>query len=307
MKDSHHNEDKTHSEKGEAENEWHDNIIRSTEKITKLSDVYPVPEWKSFLNTVKKKERIIVIGSVDSGKTSFCRYVISHFESPAVLDFDPGQQNLFLPSTVSAKFGKRFLKFFIGKFSPRGAENLVLVALKLFLRELEGENPEITVLDTSGYVKDDRAVFLKLAKCLIFNPTKVVILKTPSPENHSYIEKIKKVLSLFFEVYELPSSEHSRSISREERDEIRTRRLQMYFSESEDIELKKEGETKPIVNLDLYPPSETGKELIGFFRGGFTEFLGLVQSEDESVIRVRVPKHHKNWDFIIRSGLKVKI
>lgn len=275
------------------------------ESITKARGINIVPEWQKFSEKLTRNERIILIGDIDSGKTTFCNFLKNKFKNTAIFDFDPGQQNLFLPSTVSAKHKNKFMKFFIGRFSPRGAENLILLSLSIFTREMIRRRPNLMILDTSGYVGEDRAVFLKFAKCLIFNPTKVVIIRSEKSENLIYIDKIKNVISGYFQVFEIPSSQYTRSITKEEREEIRRKKFQMYFSETDEIEILKSENTK-IINLDFYPQSE-GTELIGFFKNKQTDFLGLVVEENENILKVKVPKHYKNWDFIIRSGLRVKI
>lgn len=277
--------------------------MQSYERISKLEE--PIEhhlEWEKFSQRIKKGERIIVIGETDSGKTSFCYFIKNKFKNTTLLDLDPGQQNLFLPSCTSAKNDRKFLKFFIGNFSPRGAEIMVILGLKIFIQKMMLKN-YISLLDTSGYVSDDRALILKFSKCLIFNPTKVVILKKDHEQNSGGIQKIKNFLSKYFHTLELPSHEKTKLIPKEKREEIRNERIKLYFQNSEEIDLDKEREL--IINLGR---SEIpGTEVVGFFKDRTTVFLGLIKSEDERTIRVLVPKHYKNWDFIIRSGLKLKI
>lgn len=283
--------------------------MQTYESISKLEEtIEPHVEWERFSKRIKKGERIITIGGTDSGKTSFCYFISKKFKNIAFFDLDPGQQTLFLPSCISAKNNSKFLKFFIGKLSPRGAETMVLVGLKTFIQEiLYPSKPYLAILDTSGYISDDRALILKFSKCLIFNPTKVVILRKENEQNKE-LQKIKNLLSKYFQTVELPSHNKSKTIPKEKREEIRNQKIKLYFLDAEEIEINKEREL--VINLGYFrseKDKDDGAEVIGFFKGRNTTFLGLINQENENMMKVLVPKYHKNWDFIIRSGLKFKI
>lgn len=280
--------------------------MKDYKSISKLEEqIQPHTEWEKLSEKIHKGERIIVIGEMDSGKTSFCHFICNKFRNVAIFDLDPGQQNLFLPSCISAKLERKFLKFFIGKFSPRGAENMILMGLKIFMEEIfYRSKPSVALIDTSGYVSDDRALLLKFSKCLIFKPTKIVfMIKNESKQ----IQKIKKIISKYFQTIDLPSHDKTKTILKEKREQIRNLKIKSYFENCEETIIK--NQEANIINLDYSSNNDNiqGQEIIGFFKHKLTSFLGLIKQEDEDSIKVIFPKNHKNWDFIIRSGLKIKL
>jgi len=71
-------------------------------------DIIPSPEWESVSEALlNKKGTGIIIGSTDSGKSTFARFLIGKLLmqnlSVCLVDSDIGQSALGLPGTVSMK------------------------------------------------------------------------------------------------------------------------------------------------------------------------------------------------------------
>lgn len=277
--------------------------IRLT-KIGKFPQTPKIPnDWIEVINKIKKKDRVIIVGGVDVGKTSFTIALERKFKNPAVIDLDPGQQRFFIPTCVSAKYKNKILKFFVGSTSPKFSEWLIILALQTFLQRLEKFKPDLFILDTPGFIEGDRAIALKISETIIFRPTKAVVIT----EDKTKTEKLIEVLSKFSEVYILNPSEDARRISPEERAEIRLTKFKNYFSQTKDIIINNGEELKKKV-IDISPKIEDQEitKLIGFFRNGLTEVIGIIKEQSESKMKVAIPEDYewKNWDFAISSTVK---
>jgi polynucleotide 5'-kinase involved in rRNA processing len=267
------------------------------EKIGKFSDIPEVSEdWKKVIERIRERERVLVLGETDSGKTSFCIAVEKLKKNVATVDLDPGQQRFFIPGCVSLKLKGKIFKFFIGSTTPRFSEWMILLAISTFLQKLKGHKGPI-IFDMPGYIKEDRALMLILAKIKLIKPHKIIIFKSPETE------RIKNFSAKFSEIIEINPNEKTRKISPEERARIREEKIKLYFSQYKKISVPK---TK-IINLSYY--NENFQDFLGFFRNWLTEFIGVVLQEDQDNLLVAVPQNFKDkkWDFILKSPMKIKI
>jgi polynucleotide 5'-kinase involved in rRNA processing len=272
-------------------------------KIGKFSQTPKIPKnWAEVIKEIRKKDRVIIVGGVDVGKTSFTIALERKFKNPAVIDLDPGQQRFFIPTCVSAKYKNKILKFFVGSTSPRFSEWLIILALQTFLQRLEKFKPDLFILDTPGFIEGDRAVVLKISETIIFRPTKAVVIT----EDKTKTEKLIEVLSKFSKVYILNPSEDARKISPEERAEIRLTKFKNYFSKTKEIIISKEEQKKKIVDISPKIEDQEVTKLIGFFRNGLTEVVGIIKEQSESEMKIIIPEDYewKNWDFAISSTIK---
>ncbi|MDT7907678.1 MAG: Clp1/GlmU family protein [Candidatus Calescibacterium sp.] len=272
-------------------------------KIGKFSQTPKIPKnWAEVIKEIRKKDRVIIVGGVDVGKTSFTIALERKFKNPAVIDLDPGQQRFFIPTCVSAKYKNKILKFFVGSTSPRFSEWLIILALQTFLQRLEKFKPDLFILDTPGFIEGDRAVVLKISETIIFRPTKAVVIT----EDKTKTEKLIEVLSKFSKVYILDPSEDARKISPEERAEIRLTKFKNYFSKTKEIIIIKEEQKKKIVDISPKIEDQEVTKLIGFFRNGLTEVVGIIKEQSESEMKIIIPEDYewKNWDFAISSTIK---
>jgi polynucleotide 5'-hydroxyl-kinase GRC3/NOL9 len=138
------------------------------------------PSWKEsceeFTNLQTKPVTAMVLGAVDSGKTSFCTYLVNEAlgekRKVAVLDGDLGQSDIGPPSTVSYAFVTRPITdlfslraknaFFIGETSPSKVMDKVITALVSLKKEVLANNAEFVVMNTDGWVDGECAVNYKI-------------------------------------------------------------------------------------------------------------------------------------------------
>jgi polynucleotide 5'-hydroxyl-kinase GRC3/NOL9 len=136
--------------------------------------------WKEACNLVlalaEKPVTVLVMGEVDSGKTSFCTYLankaLKEKRRVAIIDADLGQSDIGPPSTIGYHFLKTPVRdpfllkaenaCFIGTTTPSGALNKVIDELAK-MKDKTLEKPiDLLVINTDGWVQGKEAVQYKL-------------------------------------------------------------------------------------------------------------------------------------------------
>lgn len=153
------------------------------------------PSWiescEELLNFQTKPVTAIVLGTVDSGKTSFCTYLINRILSEnrkvTILDGDLGQSDIGPPCTFAYIFVTRPITdlfnlqaknaFFVGITSPSRAINKVIEGLTSLKKQILGSNPDFVVINTDGWVEGEDAVNYKLQLVGELNPDIIFCLQ----------------------------------------------------------------------------------------------------------------------------------
>jgi polynucleotide 5'-hydroxyl-kinase GRC3/NOL9 len=132
----------------------------------------------------KKLVIVMVLGKIDSGKTSFCTYLINRLISEkqkvAILDGDLGQSDIGPPCTVAYAFAAKpvtdlyWLRaenaFFVGVTSPSEAVNKTITGIALMKAEILGKAADFVVVNTDGWVEGEEAVKYKSRLAEELNP-----------------------------------------------------------------------------------------------------------------------------------------
>jgi polynucleotide 5'-hydroxyl-kinase GRC3/NOL9 len=119
---------------------------------------------------------VMVMGTVDAGKSSLCTYVINKLlhekRKVAVLDGDLGQSDLGPPCSIAYNLVAKPVTdlfnleaknaFFVGATSPSTAVDKVVEGLVLLRREILETNPDFIVINTDGWVKGEDAINYKI-------------------------------------------------------------------------------------------------------------------------------------------------
>ncbi len=140
------------------------------------------PTWQDayiLLKEIQPKPALaIVVGGVDSGKSSFCTYLANRLASErcrvAVLDEDLGQSDIGPPCTVGYSVlstpvtdlftVKPETVLFVGVTSPSGATDKTLQAVETLKNEiLKGARADYIIVNTDGWTTGDEAVLFKLS------------------------------------------------------------------------------------------------------------------------------------------------
>lgn len=118
----------------------------------------------------------LVLGDVDSGKTSFCTYLtnklLSERHKVAILDGDLGQSDIGPPCTVTYAVASKPLTdlfnleaenaYFVGVTSPSKALDKVIDGMALLKEEILRRSPDYIVVNTDGWVDGEDAVNYKI-------------------------------------------------------------------------------------------------------------------------------------------------
>jgi polynucleotide 5'-hydroxyl-kinase GRC3/NOL9 len=126
--------------------------------------------------THKEPTAVLVIGSVDCGKTGFCTFLANlAFEKKtkiAIIDGDMGQSDIGPPGTISLcmfnepvidlfKLRSEELRF-IGVTSPSGKINAVLDAVGYLKQRAVEQSADFIIINTDGWVEGDAAAEYKV-------------------------------------------------------------------------------------------------------------------------------------------------
>jgi len=148
--------------------------------------------WKKACNTTlafgEKPVIVVVMGEVDSGKTSFCTYLANRAlrekRSVAIIDADLGQSDIGPPSTIGfSRLASPISDislltaetvYFIGSTTPAGVSNEVIDKLAKLKDESPTKAMDFLVVNTDGWVLGEEAVQYKLRLVERVSPVAVV-------------------------------------------------------------------------------------------------------------------------------------
>jgi polynucleotide 5'-hydroxyl-kinase GRC3/NOL9 len=139
----------------------------------------------------KKPVVAMVLGKVDSGKTSFCTYLvnmlISEKQKVAILDGDLGQTDIGPPCTVAYALVTKPVTdlfklkaenaLFAGVTSPSEAVNEMIRGIASMKAEILGKAADFVVVNTDGWVEGEEAVKYKLRLAEELNPDVVFCIQ----------------------------------------------------------------------------------------------------------------------------------
>lgn len=153
------------------------------------------PSWvkahEDLSDLQAKPATAIVLGTTDSGKTSFCTYLINKLTGQkkkiAVLDGDLGQSDVGPPCTVSYALVTKPITdlfnlqaknaIFIGATSPDGAVDKVIESLSQLKKEILGSDPDYVVVNSDGWVDGEEAVKYKIQLVEKINPDAIFCIQ----------------------------------------------------------------------------------------------------------------------------------
>ncbi|WP_457591094.1 Clp1/GlmU family protein [Geoglobus sp.] len=184
--------------------------------------------WKRFVD--REYERIFTFGDTDSGKSSFCVYVLNAGGIDHAIDADVGQSDIAHPGAMGLGEAKGSVTSlselaikeiaFTGVISPAGFEARCLRAFR-HLTRMAGEK---VVVDTTGWVRGRKAREYKLAKIELSEPDVIACFG----EIPYYLQD--------YEVFRLDSFVIKKR-DREMRLIIRGRRYEEWFRDAELVEV----------------------------------------------------------------------
>jgi polynucleotide 5'-hydroxyl-kinase GRC3/NOL9 len=138
--------------------------------------------------SLKKPVTVMVVGGMDSGKTSFCTFLVNEAVMKnwrtGVIDADLGQSDVGPPSTVGFNFVTEPVKdlfdidardaVFVGSTSPSGAINKVIEGLTQLKDRMMEAGVDFLVINTDGWVEGEEAAEYKVRLAEKVSPSTVV-------------------------------------------------------------------------------------------------------------------------------------
>ena len=176
--------------------------LGSEAKMEKLSETMIPSEWRvAAENILSQRERpitCIVLGDVDSGKTTFCTYLANYALSNGlkvgIIDKDPGQTEVSVPTTIglgiidkpiySLEQVEAITARFIGSTSPANVIQRVITATKQLYEEALSKGCDLIIVNTSGWVNGRGARELKYGVISSIHPQYAVLIQKANEVEH---------------------------------------------------------------------------------------------------------------------------
>ncbi len=180
--------------------------------------------------SLKKPVTVMVIGGVDSGKTSFCTFLantaVTKKLRTAVIDADLGQSDVGPPSTVGFTFVTEPVKdlfeidaqdaVFVGSTSPSGSINKVIEGLIQLKKRVMEAGVDFLVINTDGWVEGEEAAAYKSRLADKISPSAIVGMQREN-ELTNILNALHDIKALVIDSPQLiqPRSREKRKILRE--------------------------------------------------------------------------------------------
>jgi polynucleotide 5'-hydroxyl-kinase GRC3/NOL9 len=201
-------------------------------------------EWFALLDVLKEeKGTAILLGATDTGKSTLAKFLILNLcqrgLKVALVDADIGQSSLGPPTTIGLAVFKSDPDwkvvlsppeiFFVGSTTPEGHFPIHLQGVKKMVDKAISLQPELILVDTTGFVLGEAGKELKRRKIDLISPQFLLALQKS--------DEIEPILELYkgkslCKIHRLPLSEKVRPRSMEERQTYRANKFQDYFKYS---------------------------------------------------------------------------
>lgn len=199
------------------------------------------PDWVKLSDKVIKEGYIILlIGRVDTGKTTLCKYLISEGIQRGlkvgVVDADVGQSWIGPPTTIGMKLISGQIEnfepdefYFVGAVSPEKAFIECIIGTKLITDATKEKGADLIIIDTTGFVDGPSGRTLKIAKIQLIKPTDIILI-----QKERELELLGKILSVDsrLAIHFLNPSHSVSQKSKEARRRYRSQQLLRYFADS---------------------------------------------------------------------------
>lgn len=267
-------------------------------RLTRLTDPVIPPAWRR-LDLTALRETLVILGDVDSGKTTFARYLFLELHRlgrrVAYLDGDVGQSTLGLPATMTIALcqkdgtptfppdGPRAV-FFVGAVSPKGHMLPLIVGAHKLQAWARRRGAEVILMDTTGLI--DPAVgggALKQWKIELLQPTALFALARGAELEH-ILCPLRRRQDL--RLCELAVARAVRQKSRQARIGHRAERFRRYFAAAGLLTVPLE--RLPVIGLE---GTSRGRLLAFQDEAGLAVGLGVIERLDlaQRTLSVRTP------------------
>lgn len=242
--------------------------------------------WKGILGELQQSESqeiIYVFGVPDSGKSSFCRFLLENLSGDfrtAYIDCDPGQSVIGPPTTLGLKCKFRNgddiqVLHFVGAASPPGHLLQMVVGIKKLTQKALQLGMQKIILDSSGFVLGAPAREFQFQTLDVLQPRHICALQT-SNELETLLVNFGNNPAI--KIHRLPVSGAVVSRDLNQRRIYREQRFTEYFQETEPQHLSIKNIGFHGMIPDLKNPAQCQNRLIALCnRDNFVMTLGIVR------------------------------
>jgi polynucleotide 5'-hydroxyl-kinase GRC3/NOL9 len=198
------------------------------------------PGWERVLDRATRSRLTLLVGGVDTGKTSFATFLanglLARGFQVGVVDADLGQSEIGPPTTIGLGRATRPLErlgdadvsqfSFVGSTSPQGHVRATLTATRQMVDRAFGEGLDRVVVDTCGLIDGPLGRIYKQGQVDRLDPDLVVVVQRREecePIVRPYDERERP------EIVRMPAGEHVRRRTPVERRRHRMAALDRYF------------------------------------------------------------------------------
>jgi polynucleotide 5'-kinase involved in rRNA processing len=203
--------------------------------------------WIEAVEIVQRQRgTVIVLGDVDSGKSSICTYLtnmcVQDGLKVGVVDADVGQADIGPPTTVSSASASRPIfslqelrqetAFFAGDTSPSSVPNKIILQVTELMRDLAGSS-DVVIVNTDGWVQDPAALRFKETLVNEVHPDLVLGLNRAG--------ELDPLLNIVpFASLRLASSQYALTRSKEQRKDTREAGYRRFLLNSKTVRIQQE-------------------------------------------------------------------
>ena len=196
-------------------------------------------EVLNYIKEAQKPLKIMIIGGIDSGKTTLATFLANELLNlgvkVAIVDSDVGQKSILPPATISlgipeTNFSnlyeiKAYKSYFVGSTTPMQFFGEMIVGTKLMCDYAKGK-ADVIIIDTTGLISNS-GEDLKRMKIEVIKPDIIIALQKKNELTRILNPYEDKIKIFYLKVYE-----GIKSFSREERKDIRAEKWREYFKDS---------------------------------------------------------------------------
>jgi polynucleotide 5'-hydroxyl-kinase GRC3/NOL9 len=258
--------------------------------------------WNEASQILEQQRGVcVVIGEVDSGKSSLCTFLVNkcleNASKVGMVDADVGQADIGPPTTVSSTIvqapviGLHRLEaessFFVGDTSPSSVPGKVVTLAKR-LKERITISSDIILVNTDGWLTEFNALRYKQLLLEEIQPDLVIALSRSNEIIAPILDHVK------FASLKLPSSSFARIRSKEERKKAREAGYKRFLQGSNKIRTGQETRLRMFDKLDqaVFPENRR-------FRG---HVAGLL-NQDEELLSIGRVNHVENGKVVVESRI----
>ncbi|MCU0644163.1 MAG: polynucleotide 5'-hydroxyl-kinase [bacterium] len=196
-------------------------------------------DWRRLLEIISAesgRKIVYVIGANDSGKSTFCHFLIDHLSEKfltAYIDGDPGQSSIGPPTTVGLKLYKNSNKdkhdpflWFIGATTPRGHLLQTLAGIKKLSEKAIQLGAQRIIIDSCGFVLDRAAREFQFQLIHLLQPDHIAVFET-NPNIIKWLSNFRRHPAI--EVHRFPISKSVIPRTIEQRKQYRDEKFKQYF------------------------------------------------------------------------------